>query len=286
MKKRIVSAALVLAMSLSFAACGDKETSKKPEVKEADISASEVMSKMADSSDSIEGIDSSISINFGASVTEGEEKNDIAIKGNMDIKGNTDPAESYINADLSVKSGKDSQDIKYEVYLVTEDDQYKVYFGNDEDGWFKTEMSLDELGIDMLDMAGSMDEMKELYSDENIEEYFDNLKVTEKKIDDKKCYSVKGDISKDLLSTALESLSSLAGTSIDIPDIKISFEVCTDKETGSPVEVNIKADVDKNDTIDISACEISFKYNGYEKQDIEIPDEALDAQDISGAGLY
>lgn len=286
MKKKIASVVLLLTMSVSLVACGSNDKTQKAEVKQADISASEVMAKMSDSSEDAEGVDASVSINFDASITAGEEKSDIAIKGNMDVKSNADPVAAYVNADMSVKSGKQSEKMKYEVYMVSEDDMYEVYFGNDTDGWMKTEMSLDELGVDMSQMTGSMDEIKEYYSEENIETYFENVKVTEKKIDGKTCYSVKGDISKDLLSTAIDSLSALAGSTLEIPDMKITLEVCTDKETGEPVEMNIKADVDENDMIKISACELSFKYNGNGKQDITVPDEALDAQDISGLGLY
>lgn len=292
MKKKIASVVLLLTMSVSLVACGNNDTAQKSgakeaEVKEADISASEVMAKMSDSSDSVEGVDASVSINFDADITVGDETKKVAVKGDMDVKSNTDPVEAYVNADMSIKADKESSDIKYEVYMVAEDDTCKVYFGNDTDGWMSMERSLDELGLgDIDDLTGNMDEIKEYYTEENIDSYFENVKVTEKKIDGKTCYSVKGDIAEDLLDTAIDSLSALAGSTVDIPDVKISLEVCTDKETGSPVELNIKADVAENDMIKVSACELSFKYNGYGKQDITIPEEALDAPDLSGLGLY
>ncbi|MDE5782120.1 MAG: hypothetical protein K2I03_11715 [Lachnospiraceae bacterium] len=289
MKKKIASVVLLLTMSVSLVACGSNDKAQKSEakVKEADISASEVMAKMSDSSESVEGVDASVSINFDADITVGDEKKKVAVKGDMDVKSNADPVEAYVNADMSIKADKESSDIKYEVYMVAEDDMCKVYFGNDTDGWMSTERSLDELGLGNIDdFTGDMDEIKEYYTEENIDSYFENVKVTEKKIDGKTCYSVKGDIAKDLLDTAIDSLSALAGSTVDIPDVKISLEVCTDKETGSPVELNIKADVAENDMIKVSACELSFKYNGNGKQDITVPDEALDAPDISGLGLY
>lgn len=287
MKKKIASVVLLLTMSVSLVACGGNDKTQKAQVKEADISASEVMAKMSDSSESVEGVDASVSINFDADITVGDETKKVAVKGDMDVKSNADPVEAYVNADMSIKADKESSDIKYEVYMVAEDDMCKVYFGNDTDGWMSIERSLEELGLgDIDDLTGNMDEIKEYYTEENIDSYFENVKVTEKKIDGKTCYSVKGDIAKDLLDTAIDSLSALAGSTVDIPDVKISLEVCTDKETGSPVELNIKADVAENDMIKVSACELSFKYNGYGKQDITIPEEALDAQDISGLGLY
>lgn len=199
MKKKIASVVLLLTMSVSLVACGSNDKAEKTEVKEADISASEVMLKMADSSETVEGVDASVSINFDADITAGEEKSKIAVKGDMAVKSNTEPAEAYVNADMSVKVDKESSDMKYEVYMVTEDDSYKVYFGNDTEGWMYKEMSAEELGIDSIDdiAAGNMDEIKEYYTEENIDKYFENVKVTEKKIDGKTCYSVKGDISKD-----------------------------------------------------------------------------------------
>lgn len=285
MKKKIVSAVLLITMSVSLVACGDKDKAKTAESKEADLSASEVISKMSEASVDVKGIDAKASINLDASVKSGDEEASMAIKGDMTVKATEDPLTAYVNADMSVEADTDSQDMKYEVYCVLEDDEYKVYFGNDSDGWMKTEMSLDELGIDMSSITGSMEGLDELYSDENIEEYFDELKVTEKKVNGKACYSVKGNLSDELLNTSIESLGSLiVGESFnaeDIPDITITVEICTDKETNLPAAFYINAEVGENEYVDLKKCEMSIEYNGYDVDEITVPEDALNGIDIS-----
>lgn len=285
MKKKIVSAVLLLTMSISLVACGDKDKSKTAESKEVDLSAAEVISKMSEASADINGIDAKASINLDASVKSGDEEMPMTLKGDMTVKATEDPVVAYVDADMSVKADEESQDMKYEVYCALEDDAYKVYFGNDSDGWMKTEMSLDELGIDMSSMTGSMEGLDELYSDENIDEYFDDVKVTEKKVNGKACYSVKGNLSDELISTSIDSLASLLyGDSFnaeDIPDIKLTFEVCADKETNLPAAFYINAEVGENEYVDLKACEMSIEYNGYDVDEIVIPEDALNGIDMS-----
>lgn len=291
MKKKMLSAVLLFTMAVSLVACGDKETAKKADDasagKKADISASEVLAKMSEAEDEVEGVDAIVSFNFDADVNAGDEKDNIVFKGDMDVKTNINPVEAYISTNMSAKASGESSDINYDIYMVTEDDVCTLYFGNDTDGWMKTEMSLDELGLDdMKNISGDTDDLEEFYSEENIEKYFDDVKVTEKKIDGKACYSIKGDVSKELLETAIDSINSLAGSDIEVPDLKITLEICSDKKTGSAVEINVKVDADENDNFKLSACEFSLKYNEVGKQDITIPDEALEAQELSGLSLY
>lgn len=291
MKKKMLSAVLLLTMAVSLVACGDKETAKKADDagagKKADISASEVIAKMSEAETDVEGVDATVNFNFDADISAGDEKDNVVFKGDMNVKSNIDPIEAYIGANLSVKASGESSDVNYDIYMVAEDDVCNLYFGNDTDGWMKTEMSLDELGLDdMKNISGDTTDLEEFYSEENIEKYFDDVKVTEKKIDGKDCYSVKGDVSKELLETAIDSINTLAGLNIEVPDLKITLEICSDKKTGSAVEINVKADAEENDNFKLSACEFSLKYNEVGKQDITIPDEALEAQDISGLSLY
>lgn len=286
MKKKIVSVVLLLTMSVTFAACGNKEKNEPAAKKEADISVVEVLSNMSEASQDVEGANATVSINFDASIKEGEDSSKIAVKGDMDVKSTADPVASYVNLDMSVKAADESQDVKQEAYVVEENEGYKVYFGNDDDGWMSMEMSADDLGIDMDSLTASNEDLTEYFTEENADKYFENVKVVETKVDGKECYSVTGDVSGELMDTAIEYIESMADTSVgDIPDIKISLEICTDKKTNLPVAMNISADVAKNDTIEISACEIGIKYNGYESEEITVPEEALNATDISDA-LY
>lgn len=273
MKRKIVSIALVCVMTVSMTACGKSE--KESSQKTVDISASEVISKMVDASQDTKRADSTVELKFSAE----NDGSKLDLSGKMDVKATEDPTASYVNLELSSKADGDSNDINYELYLMEDNGDYKMYIGT-EGQWASTTMSADDLGVDVADLTDSYSQIKEYITDENIDKYFSNVKVTEKKVDKKACYSVKGDVKSDVVDDLLASAESLMGTGIDLSDIGFSVEICADKKTNKPASLTITANSGKDSAIDIKDCSISIKYNSYDVDAITLPEEAENAPEI------
>ena len=273
MKRKIASIALVCVMTISMTACGKSE--KESSQKTVDVSASEVLLKMIDTSEDTKSADSTVELKFSAE----NDGSNFDLSGKMDVKATEDPVSSYVNLEMSSKADGESNDINYECYLMEDNDDYKMYIGT-EGQWVSTTVSADDLGMDVTDFTDSYSQIKEYITDENIDKYFSNVKVTEKKVDKKDCYSVKADVKSDVVDELLASAESLMGTSLDLSDIGFSVEICADKKTNKPASLTITANSGKDSAIDIKDCSISIKYNSYDIDAITLPEEAENAQEI------
>lgn len=273
MKKRIVSIALACVMTVSFTACG-KDESKESNQKAVDITAAEVITKMADASADNTEIDSTVEMNLEFVSEEVENK----MSGKMDIKAKTDPTEAYLNLDLSVDIGDEKEEQNFEAYVMSEDDEeFKMYLGI-EGQWISTTMSMEDFGLEADELTEQI-EFSKYITEENIDKYFSDVKVEEKKVDKKDCYSVTGDIKEE----AIEDLFALADESlledVDLSGFDFSMEICADKDTCKPASFTVNVASNDKSEVEIKDFTISIKYNSFEVDDITLPEDAENAQD-------
>lgn len=285
MLKKITSLALIAAMSFSILACGNKDSATSAKEKKANISAYEVVTNMADASAEVNGIDAEISVDLDAEIKD-EESQKFVVKGTAQIKGTADMESLYASVDAHTEMGE-ANDLKAEAYISKDDSDYTAYFGGDAlGGWMKMPLKADELGVDTS--KASLDELtkvKDKLTEEKFKKYFDNMTVIEKKVDGENCYVVKGNISSEIMKDFEKEMSDYAGDELGISDTTCDLELVTSVKTGLVKELSLEVNTKENEKIKLSQCKLSMKYNSYDVDAIQVPDEVIE-EAIDMSSLY
>lgn len=215
------------------------------------------------------------------------ESESVGIGIDMDLEATNDPAAAHADGSLDLESPDGSIGVNFEAYSVEEDGTYVVYAGSQGE-WIKMEMDEGDISTFGGDLYSQLEDMHEDFElDEDLSE-----------VEEKDCFKLTGDISGEYLADVMsenEEVMDEMGASdmLDmdaLAEAKIPCTVEIYKDDILPARINMDLqDIlvtvmgEEGEDIEVSDFYIEITYVEYDKvKEIEVPDEAKDAEDLMG----
>lgn len=276
--KKLLCVMMIMIMSVSVMACGSKSKSGAEK-----LSAEEIYTKMAEASKDVEGMTGKA--NFDVVVSLGG--TEMPFSGNMEVKTVTEPIQAFMKLETKVSLLGQEQTTNYEMYEVTSEDGNSIEtFLNNGQGWEYESVDIKE-DSELAENLKELENVKELMSSVDYSEvvkYFDKIKA--KTSGDN--YVINMEVSSDKLIEKVKETeygSYLEEADISkIPNIVIKGKVTVDSKTFLPKSMTFSVgsmeieNAYEGMNVELKKCEFTYTYESFEKPEIVVPEEALDAK--------
>lgn len=270
MKKKILSIALVSTMALSIVACGSKSASS--------TTVEDVVKKMNKASKDTKGGEISATINVKASMEQEGQEYKINVSGKMDAEATNEPVVSHMNMDMEMDMAGFKQPLKSEVYTVQDEDEVTTYTCNNGE-WTAMTSEIDDSTNELTE---AVSDISKYITKENIDKYFEKVKLTDGKESKKDCFVVSGQLKENAFSDLMDAASGLTGSSVDsedVPEISMPIKIYVDKKTYLPVRMSVDVKVGEIEGVKVSKCGVDIKFKSFDVDEIKVPSEALNAKE-------
>lgn len=238
-------------------------------------SAEDILTKVQEASTSYKSAEMGInmSISSGAAVESESEAEELSFS--VELGGTSsvvlNPEISKMEGTMKVNLAGQENESDLLVYTKKEDDgQYTTYIQDATAGWYKMTAEVSEYDYNAM---MNYDALKDLSS---------SLKVSKEEAEVKgvKCYELTGTLTGEDLKTIYSNYENMGLAEGELKNYSVDLTLAVDKETYRPQLMTLSIN-STEDAATQMTCEISITFESYDSIDsIEIPDEAINAQDI------